>query len=531
MHSSGAIDQFLNTYFAPFADFLSAIVFFAPTIAGVEVPIIVLWLVAAAIFLTVWLRFQPITGLAHSIDVIRGKFTRKTDPGEVSSFQALATELSGTVGLGNIAGVAVAISIGGPGAALWIVIFGFLAMSVKMAEATLGVKYREIDDDGHTHGGPMYYLKHGLADIGFKKFGIVLSFMYAIFTLIGVFGAGNLFQSNQGAAILSDQLGIAFLQDNRWVIGAIMAALAALVIVGGIQSIGTWTARITPLMAIVYFLCVLAIIIMNIQAVPEAVVKIITTATTGEGVTGGAIGVAITGIQRALFSNAAGVGSAGMAHSASKTKEPATEGFTAMWEPLVDSVIVCTLTAIAITVTGVYTDSSGDGIVMTASAFGTVASWFPYILTVAVALFAFSTILSYYYYGNLAAEFLFGRSAFVKRAFQVVWILAVILGSAVSMDAVINFSDAVFFLMTIPNLLGIYFLAKVVRYEILRHKVKLETGAIAVVHPDLAVGMGDHEPTEEQVAEARALEEQEQADYEALKQRLADDPDWPHRED
>jgi len=283
-------------------------------------------------------------------------------------------------------------------------------------------------------------------------------------------------------------------------------------------------------MAIVYFLCVLLIIIMNIQAVPEAVVKIFSTATTGEGVTGGAIGVAIVGIQRALFSNAAGVGSAGMAHSASKTKEPATEGFTAMWEPLVDSVIVCTLTAIAITVTGVYEDGSGDGIVMTANAFGTVASWFPYILTVSVALFAFSTILSYYYYGNLAAEFLFGRSAFVKRGFQIVWILAVILGSAVSMDSVINFSDAVFFLMTIPNLLGIYFLSKVVRYEILRHKVKLETGAIAVVDPALAVGMGDHEPTEQQVADARALEEEENAKYEALKQRLADDPDWPHRE-
>lgn len=528
MHSTGGIDQILDTYFSPIADFLAAIVFYAPTVAGVEVPLIVLWLMIAAVFLTVWLRFQPITGFMHSLDVIRGKFTRKTDPGEVSSFQALATELSGTVGLGNIAGVAVAISIGGPGAALWIVIFGFFAMSVKMAEATLGVKYREIDDEGNTHGGPMYYLKHGLAEIGLKKTGIVLSFMYAAFTLIGVFGAGNLFQANQSAVILSSELGIDFLANNRWVIGLVMAILAALVIIGGIRSIGTWTARITPLMAVVYLVSVLAILVANIGAIPDAFATIVNSAFNAEGVAGGAVGVAISGIQRALFSNAAGVGSAGMAHSASKTKDPATEGFTAMWEPLVDSVIICTLTALAITVTGVYKGESEDGIQMTSQAFGTVASWFPYVLMVAVALFAFSTLLSYYYYGQLAADYLFGRSKLVTRGFQVVWVLAIVLGSAVSLDAVINFSDAVFFLMTIPNLLGIYLLAKVVRYEILRHKVKVSTGAIAVVDPELAVGMGDHEPTPEQVAEARAEEAREEAEYEAVRERLAADPEWTH---
>ena len=530
MDSSGAIDQFLNTYFAPIADTLSAIVFFAPEVAGVQVPIIVLWLMLAAVFLTVWLRFQPITGLAHSIGVIRGRYTRKTDPGEVSSFQALATELSGTVGLGNIAGVAVAIAIGGPGAALWIAAFGILAMSVKMAEATLGVKYREITPEGRTQGGPMYYLKNGLAEIGWKRTGAVLATMYAIFTLVGVFGAGNLFQANQAAAILSHGFASDVLINNQWLIGTAMAIAAGLVIIGGIRSIGRWTARITPLMAIIYVCATLAILVMNASAIPSAVSLMFSTAVSPEGVSGGIVGVAVAGIQRALFSNAAGVGTAGMAHSASKTKDPATEGFTAMWEPLVDSVIVCMLTALAITVTGVYGDSEADGIVMTSAAFETVNSWFPIVLMLAVTLFAFSTVLAYYYYGQLAAQYLFGNSALVTRGFQVVWILAIILGSAVSLDAVVSFSDAMFFLMTVPNLLGIYMLAKVTRYEILRHKVKVETGAIAVVDPELAVGMGDHDPTREQVAEAARAEQREADEYAALKRRLDADPNYPYRE-
>ncbi|CAM4128115.1 amino acid carrier protein [Helcobacillus massiliensis] len=527
--AAGSIDQFLEDTFKPFADGLSSIVFYSPVIAGVEVPIIVLWLIAAALFLTVWLRFQPITGLGHSLQVIRGRFTKKTDPGEVSSFQALATELSGTVGLGNIAGVAVAISIGGPGAALWIVLFGFLAMSVKMAEATLGVKYREVAEDGTTSGGPMYYLKHGLAEIGMPKSGRVLAFMYALFAAIGVFGAGNLFQSNQAAIILADQTGSDFLNDNRWVVGVVMAALAALVIIGGIKSIGRWTSKITPLMALVYLICVLAVLIANITHLPDAFLRIVTGAFSPEGVAGGAVGVAVAGIQRALFSNAAGVGSAAMAHSASKTKHPATEGFTAMWEPLVDSVIICTLTALAITVTGVYEhgDADSDGIVLTSQAFATVASWFPYVLTVAVILFAFSTVLSYYYYGQLAVTFIVGNRAWVVRAFQVVWILAVVVGSAISLESVISFSDSLFFLMTVPNLLGIYLLSKVLRLEILRHRVKVTTGAIEQVDPELAVGLGDHDPSQEQIAAAAAEEEREQQMLDAVQERLAADPDYP----
>lgn len=524
------IDALIERIFGPFAEALSAIVFYAIPVAG-GIPIIVVWLMAAAVFLTVWLRFQPITGLKHSIQVIRGKYTAKTDPGEVSSFQALATELSGTVGLGNIAGVAVAIVAGGPGAALWIAIFGIFGMSVKMAEATLGVMFRKVNADGTTEGGPMYFLRDGLASIGKRKLGGVLATMYAIFALVGVFGAGNLFQANQVAAIISSGTGSEFLQSNQWLIGVFMAVLAGVVILGGVKKIATWTSAITPLMAVIYVLCVLIIVVANFQAVPQAIGAIITGAFTAEGVTGGIIGVAVVGIQRALFSNAAGIGSAAMAHSASKTKEPATEGFTAMWEPLIDSVIICMLTAIAIVVTGVYTTGNEDGVQLTAAAFETVAPWFPMILLVAVALFGFSTVLAYAYYGELNAMYLFGSKKTVQTVFRVVWVLAVVVGAAISLDSVVAFSDAMFFLMAIPNLLGIYFLAKVLRLEILRHKYRASTGALGEVDEDLQVGMRDHEPTKEQIAQAEREDREEQQRITEVRRTLSDDPEFPVRAD
>lgn len=504
--SGSSVDQFIDGLFAPFAEWLSFIVFFEIPLFGVGLPLIVVWLMVGAIFLTVFLRFQPITGLKHSLRVIRGKFTRKTDPGEVSSFQALATELSGTVGLGNIAGVAVAITIGGPGAALWIIIFGLLAMSMKMAEATLGVKYRQITGDGKTSGGPMYYLREGLAEVGWPRLGKFLAVFYALTTLIGVFGAGNLFQANQVAAIIVDSTGgdSSFLADKLWVIGLVMALLAGFVIIGGIKKIAEWTSAITPAMAILYTACVLVILAMNVTAVPHAFWLMIEGAFTGEGVAGGIVGVAIVGIQRALFSNVGGVGTAGMAHAAVKTDEPATEGFTAMWEPLVDSVIICTLTALAIITTGLYQADAGDGstgagVALTSQAFATVSSWFPYLLTVAVVLFGFSTVLSYAYYGQKALGYLTKNSVVAEKIFQFVWVAAVVVGSAVSLDSVVAFSDATLFLMAVPNLLGLYFLSKIVRMEIIRHKTKVAVGTMSEVPADLQVGLRDHEPTPEQV--------------------------------
>ncbi|AWB81292.1 amino acid transporter [Corynebacterium yudongzhengii] len=501
------IDQLIESGLGPVADILDAIVFFELPIAG-GIPLIVIWLMAAAIFLTVWLGFQPITGIKHSFNVIRGKFNRKTDPGEISTFQALAPELSGTIGLGNIAGVAVAISVGGPGAALWIVVFGLIGMSVKMSEATLGVMFRKVRDDGTIAGGPMYYLRDGLRKVGWVKTGSVLAWLYALFTLLGLYGA-DLFQSNQVAEIVSESSGSEFLQQNNWVIGIVIATLVGIVIIGGVKSIGKWTGRITPAMAAIYMISVTAVSIVNINDVPAALASMVTGMITPEGVTGGVIGVAVVGIQRALFSNAAGVGTAGFAHSASKTRRPATEGFTAMWGPFFDSVIVCMLTATAIVVTGVYEGAGEDveGVALTASAFGTVAGWFPYLLTVCVALFGFSTVLAYSYYFEQAATYIFGHSDGVRWTVKVIWVIGPIIGASASLDAAITFADASFFLMAIPNLLGIYFLSNVLRREILSYRKSLSRGQItAIPDEDLQVGMGNHEPTAEQVEHAEAVE-------------------------
>ncbi|WP_395949669.1 alanine/glycine:cation symporter family protein [Brevibacterium aurantiacum] len=505
--TASGVDQAIESFFGPIAQAFSNIVFFELTIGDLAIPLIVVWLMAAAVFLTVYLRFQPVTGLKYSLGIIRGRFTRKTDPGQVSSFQALATELSGTVGLGNIAGVAVAITIGGSGAALWIIIFGFFAMTVKMAEATLGVKYRKVHADGTVSGGPMYYLRDGLAEIGRPKLGRFLAVFYAATTVIGVIGAGNLFQANQAASILVKATGGegSFLDGKSWLIGVVFAALTALVILGGIKKIGQWTSKLTPMMAVLYFLSVLVILTMNVSEIPHAFVLMFTGAFSPDGVTGGIIGVAIVGIQRALFSNAAGVGSAGMAHAASKTTKPATEGFVAMWEPLIDSVIVCTLTSLAIITTGLYDSTSEDGIGLTSEAFASVAGWFPVLLTICVVLFAFSTILAYGYYGQQALGYLTGSSKKADKAYQVFWILAVIVGASMSLESVIAFSDAIFFLMAFPNLLGLYFLSRILRLEILRLRKRIDVGIMREITPaELQVGMGDHEPTMEQIRAAEA---------------------------
>ena len=505
--AAAGVDEAIESFLGPAAQTFSNIVFFELQIGSLGIPLIVVWLMAAAVFLTFYLRFQPITGLRYSIGIIRGRFTRKTDPGQVSSFQALATELSGTVGLGNIAGVAVAITIGGPGAALWIIIFGFFAMTVKMAEATLGVKYRQINDDGTVSGGPMYYLRAGLAEIGRPKLGKFLAGFYALTAVLGVIGAGNLFQANQAAAIIVQATGreSSFFADKLWLIGAIIAAITALVILGGIKKIGQWTSKLTPLMAILYFVSILVILVLNAGQIPHAFALMFTGAFSPSGVAGGAVGVAIVGIQRALFSNAAGIGSAGMAHAASKTTKPATEGFVAMWEPLIDSIVICTLTSLAIITTGLYGESTEDGIGLTAQAFGTVSSWFPILLTIAVVLFAFSTILAYGYYGQQALGYLTKNSKAADKAYQIFWILGVIVGASMSLDSVIAFSDAIFFLMAFPNLLGIYFLARILRLEVLRLRKKIDAGVMREITPvELQVGMGDHEPTPEQIKAAEA---------------------------
>ncbi|WP_051297985.1 alanine/glycine:cation symporter family protein [Brevibacterium album] len=508
---AGGVDATIDTYFGPVADGLSALVFYElPLPGGTGLPLIVLWLMAAAVFVTVYLRFQPITGIRHSLRIIRGRATRKTDPGEVSSFQALATELSGTVGLGNIAGVAVAITIGGPGAALWIFAFGFFGMSMKMAEATLGVKYRRVEADGRVAGGPMYYLRDGLKEIGRPRLGRFLAVFYAVATLIGVFGAGNLFQANQVTAAIVGATGgeSSWLADKLWLVGLVIAVLTGFVVLGGIRKIADWTSAITPLMAVLYFAGAVAVILVHITELPHAFALMFQGVFTGEGVAGGIVGVAIVGIQRALFSNVAGVGTAGMAHSASKTSDPATEGYTALWEPLVDSMIICMLTALAIITSGLYTvetdGSDAAGVQLATSAFASVTPVFGTLLTVCVILFGFSTILAYAYYGQRAVGYLTGESRRADRIFQIAWVLAIVLGASASLSSVIAFSDAMLFLMAVPNLIGIYFLSRIVRLEILRYRTRARAGTLEEIPEELQVGMRDHEPTKVQMREEKA---------------------------
>ncbi len=351
----------------------------------------------------------------------------------------------------------------------------------------------------------MYFLRDGLKEIGRPRLGQFLAGFYCVAAVFGTLGAAAVFQSNQATAILVDTFGgeDGPLGDKLWLIGIGFAVLVALVVIGGIRSIAAWTSKLVPLMTILYFICVVVILAANLNAIPAAFVSMFTGAFTGEGVAGGVVGVAIVGIQRALFSNAGGVGTAATAHSASKTTKPATEGFVAMWEPLVDSVIICTLTSLAIIVSGSYLSSTSDGIALTADAFRTVSDWFPVILTICAVLFAYSTLLSYCYYGQKALGFLSKDSPIAERIFQAVWVVSIAIGASVSFDAMMRLADSAFFLMSVPNIIGVYFLSRVVRMEILRYRKRRALGIIQEIEQeDLQVGMGDHEPSAEQIATA-----------------------------
>ncbi|WP_083379269.1 alanine/glycine:cation symporter family protein [Boudabousia tangfeifanii] len=524
---SEKVNQAISNALDPFVNALSSVVFFAPKIGDVEIPLIVLWLLAGGIFFTVYLSFQQLrpSAHAHSRRLVKGMFSRHTDPGEVTSFQALATELSGTVGLGNIAGVAVAITLGGPGATLWIIIAGLIGMALKMAEATLGVKYREVAEDGTTSGGPMYYLQNGLAEQGKPLLGRILAIFFAIATVFGVTGAGNMFQSNQAAAQLVHITGgeNGFLYGREWLIGVVFAIVAGVVILGGIQKIGAVTSKVVPFMAVLYLVMCLFVIIPNISQIPAAFEEIFEGAFTGHGIAGGVLGVMIVGLRRAAFSNAAGVGTAAMAHSAVKTRRPATEGFVAMWEPFVDSVLICTLTALTVIISGVWHNGENvEGVQLTASALSTAVSWFDIPLTIAVALFAFSTMLSYSYYGMKAVGYLFGGSRKAEQTYNIIYLILIVVGAAASLDTIINFSDAMFFLMSIPNLLGLYFLAGVVKREILGHREKVDAGVISEVEEHEATGIfstgPDSDPTHVEIAHAEtvaAFEAAAEARYDA----------------
>lgn len=466
------IDSKINEAVKPFADTVAGLVFYSFPLFGVQFPFVLVWLIAGATIFTFYFRFINIRAFKHGFQLVRGDYSDPTAAGEVTHFQALATALSGTVGLGNIAGVAVAVSLGGPGATFWMILAGLLGMSSKFVECTLGVKYRNEYTDGSVSGGPMYYLSKGLAERSdkLKTLGKVLAVLFAIFCIGGSFGGGNMFQANQSFKQVVAVTGgdASWLADKGWLFGLVVASLVGLVIVGGIRGIARVTSKIVPFMAVIYVSAGLVVIFSNISELPAAFVAIWNGAFSAEGIAGGVVGVLFQGFKRAAFSNEAGVGSAAIAHSAVRTNRPVTEGFVALYEPFVDTVVVCTITALVIIVTGSWNPSvdPSQGVALTSAAFESSISWFPWVLTIAVVLFAFSTMISWSYYGLKAWTYLFGETVITDIVYKLLFLFFVVLGSSMQLGSVIDFSDAMIFAMAFPNMLGIYFLLPVVKREL-----------------------------------------------------------------
>lgn len=462
-----------------------------------KVPLVLIVLIGGAIFFTLFFKFANFRLIPMAIRVVKGDYDdvdqHSADPaegdptpggdvfetigvqsaeGEVSHFQALTAALSATVGLGNIAGVAVAISLGGPGATFWMILAGFLGMASKFVECTLGVKYREVTEDGTVHGGPMYYLSKGLKERGMAGLGKAMAIFFAIMCIGGSFGGGNMFQANQAAEQLSGKLGLTG-GASGLVIGVVMAIIVGVVIIGGIKRIGSVTEKVVPFMAVIYVGAALVILGMNFSHIPTAFGLIFEGAFSPDAALGGIVGVLIVGFQRAAFSNEAGVGSAAIAHSAVRTKYPASEGVVALLEPFIDTVVICTMTALVLVITNIdggfieYGQAgSVGGIELTATAFNSAIPYFDWVLMIAAVLFAISTMLSWSYYGLQAWKYLFGKGKAADTAYKIIFLCFIVVGSSISLGAVIDFSDAMIFAMVFPNVIGLIILAPKVREEL-----------------------------------------------------------------
>ena len=496
------LDERINDAFTPFSEAWQDIVLFP--VFGI--PFVVLLLVCGAGFFTVYFSFINIRRFPLALRVVRGKYDEieqggtpvttsnlnvvdgdivdtiriEGEAGEVSHFQALATAVSGTVGLGNIAGVALAIALGGPGATFWMIVCGLIGMSTKFVECTLGVKYRDVGEDGTIYGGPMYYLTKGFKEIGMTGIGKFLAGLFAVLCVGASFGGGNAAQSNQAASQLASLIGWES-SSSGTVIGLILAVIVGIVIIGGIKRIASVTEKVVPVMAVVYVGACLFIIFANFSYIDDAFGLIFTTAFTPEAGLGGIFGVLIVGFQRAAFSNEAGAGSASIAHSAVKTNYPASEGIVALLEPFIDTVVVCTMTALVIIIYnqgGIFEYGSADvvidgqvveGSVLTSMAFGSVIPWFPYLLTVAIVLFAISTMISWSYYGLQAWIYLFGKSKLADITYKVLFLIFIVIGAAANMSAVWGFSDAMILALVFPNMIGLFFLFPKVKQELNRY--------------------------------------------------------------
>ncbi|MEN8666208.1 MAG: alanine/glycine:cation symporter family protein [Flavobacteriaceae bacterium] len=509
------LDEQVNDAFMPFASWWEGFVLTSIPLGEYNIPIVLILLILGATFFTVYFKFPSISKFPLAINTVRGKYdeldhhsAEKTElnvpdgdvpgtikdeskEGEVSHFQALATAVSGTVGLGNIAGVAVAIAIGGPGATFWMIVCGLIGMSTKFVECTLGVKYRDVGSDGTVYGGPMYYLSRGLDQMGLKFLGKALAVVFAILCVGASFGGGNAFQSNQAAVQLTTMFNLEG-GATGVIIGVVLAILVGIVIIGGIKKIASVTEKIVPFMAGIYVLASLIIIFSNISYIGDAFAMIFSGAFSPEAGLGGVMGVIIVGFQRAAFSNEAGAGSAAIAHSAVKTKYPASEGVVALLEPFIDTVVICTMTALVIIFfnmdagafdygnavgSTVLLNESGTyvgGVDLTSMAYDSVIPGFRYVLTIAIILFAFSTMISWSYYGLQSWKFLFGRGKAADTAYKILFLLFVVIGAAATLDAVIKFSDAMILALVFPNMIGLLFLFPKVRAELKKYTTDIK---------------------------------------------------------
>lgn len=508
------LDQQIDEAFKPVSDFFSSVIFFP--VFGT--PFVLILLVVSALFFTLYFGFPNIRHFGTAINVVRGKYDHvdhgvvepaygdstqggdaietikdESQEGEVTHFQALATAVSGTVGNGNIAGVALAIALGGPGATFWMIVCGLLGMSTKFVECTLGVQYRDVGEDGTVYGGPMYYISKGLKERGFEMFGKIAAVLFAIFCIGGSFGGGNAAQSNQATIVIKEMFGWESTAAGA-IVGVVLAVLVGIIIIGGIKRIASVTEKVVPFMAVLYILACLYILGANFSLIDDAIGLIVKEAfnPTAIGV-GGVIGVLLVGFRRAAFSNEAGAGSASIAHSAVKTKYSASEGLVALLEPFIDTVVICTMTALVIIIFnfGGFFEYGGDGTGtggvlidgielegagITSRAFAEYIPFSDVFLTIAVVLFAVSTMISWSYYGLQSWKFLFGRGKAADLTYKLLFLLFVVIGAAASMSSIWAFSDAMIFAMVFPNMIGLYFLFPVVKKQLNRYLDAIKAG-------------------------------------------------------
>ncbi|MBO0352292.1 alanine:cation symporter family protein [Phormidium pseudopriestleyi FRX01] len=462
----------LDAVFTQVVDWMSAVLFFD---FGLGIPLIVLWLISGAVYFTIRMGFINFRALKHAFFVIQGHYDDPSEAGEVSHFQALAAALSATVGLGNIAGVAIAVSVGGPGAMFWMTVAALFGMTSKFVECTLAQKYRIVLPDGRIAGGPMYYLSRGLAEKGMGQLGNIMASLFAILCIGAAFGGGNMFQANQSFVAVSGL----FPTLPNWLYGLVLAFMVSLVIIGGISRIGNVAGALVPAMCTIYVAASLWIILMNLPAIPTAFARIFTEAFVPQAAYGGFLGVLVQGFRRSAFSNEAGLGSAAIAHAAARTEEPVREGIVALLEPFIDTVIICNMTALVVIITGEYANpNTAPGVETTSAAFASVISWFPIVLTLAVFLFAFSTMISWSYYGERSWTYLFGESSMI--IYRIIYVFCVFLGTVINLGAILDFSDMMFFAMAFPNMLGGFLLADKVRADLDSYMLRLNSGEMPV---------------------------------------------------